>query len=177
MRIFVAAALAAMAVSAAGHAQASRDAYYDGSNIPGWTYSPEGAELAGLPTWYAPSSDVDGANCNIGVSELRGGRQEFLDYFNSVTPASFAAQLQANGLNIIGAHLTEVIELDGRPAMRNIVTATSGEDNFELMMVSISGAYTLLTVTCTVRQGGFLGRMQSFYQFVDGLDVQTTAPQ
>ena len=179
MKKFVLAAVAGLGLAASAYAQPVEDGVYDGGTIVGWVYSAEGSANAQLPTWYPISGDAaaDGANCNIGHQPLSGTRADYAAYFSSVTPEVFADQLRAGGTNVLSGHLTEVIEVDGLPAMRNVLSANASGQNFNFMIVSVGGADTLVTITCTVREGGFLGRMQDFYGFVDGLGVLIDAPQ
>jgi hypothetical protein len=179
MRFFVT-ILALFGLSAAAaFGQASQSGIYDGRNIPGWTYSDEGTAAAGLPTWYPSdgSATQDGANCNIGASEVNGSLAEWMEYFNGVTPASFIQQLRQSGTNATRGYLSEVFQLSGRPAMRNLLAAQTSGQNLEFMIVSISGSDRLVTVTCTVISGQLLNRLDTFYSFADDLVLYTAAPR
>ena len=177
MRFFVTMLALLGLSSAAAFGQASQTGIFDGRNIPGWTYSDEGTAAAGLPTWYPSdgSAAQDGANCNIGVTEVNGSRSEWMEYFNGVTPAGFVQQLRQNGTNATRGYLSEVFQLSGRPAMRNLLAAEASGQNLEFMIVSISGSDRLVTVTCTVLSGQLLNRLDPFYRFTEDLVLYTAA--
>jgi hypothetical protein len=179
MKKSVLAVVAGLGLAASAYAQPVQEGVYDGGTIVGWVYSAEGTANSGLATWFPISGNVavDGANCNVGAQPLGGSRADYEAYFSSVTPETFANELRSGGTNVLAGHLTESIEVDGRPAMRNVLTANASGQNFNFMIVSVGGADTLLTITCTVREGGFLNRVQDFYDFVDGLGVLIEAPE
>jgi len=178
MKQIVLSALVAIGLGGAAGAQAYQANQYDGRNVQGWSYSAQGQQAAGLPTWYPSAGNTgDGSNCNIGLSPINGTRAEYMEYFNSVSPQVFAEQLRAAGTDVVAAHSTEVIDLNGRPAMRNVLTARMNGQEFDFMIVTVSGATTMATLTCTVTQGGFLARSQAFNDFVNGMDLLTTPPR
>ena len=169
---------AALTISATAGAQEYAEGLYDGRDVPGWVYSQAGSQGSGLPTWVPVSggSDVDGANCNVGASEVQGRRVDYLEYFNAVTPQVFAEQMRAAGTVVLSGHLTEVIDLNGRPAMRNVLTAEVGGQAFNFAIVSVGTDGRLVTLTCTVLEGGYLDRMQEFYDFAEGLTLLAPPP-
>ena len=160
-------------------AQQYMDGAYDGRAIPGWTYSQEWTANAGLPTWLPASggSGTDGANCNIGAAAVGGSRAEFMRYFEAVTPQSFMQQLRAGGTDAVAGHLTEVIDIDGFPAMRNILTARASGQVLNFVIVSIGAQDRLITLTCAVMDGGYLNRVQDFYDFADGVTLLASPPR
>lgn len=167
------------AIAPAAAAQDFAEGLYDGRDVAGWAYSQSGSLGSGLATWIPVSggSEVDGANCNVGMAEVQGSRADYLEYFNAVTPEIFADQMRSAGTVVRAGHLTEVIDLDGRPAMRNILTAEVGDQAFNFAIVSIATEGRLVTLTCTVLDGGYLNRMQEFYDFAEGLTVLASPPR
>ncbi|WP_203294555.1 hypothetical protein [Maricaulis parjimensis] len=177
MRALLAVGIVWLAGMAGVQAQAYQSGLYDGRSIPGWTYSESGSQAAGLPTWYPSdgSQTQDGSNCNIGSSPVNGSAAEWNDYFSSVTPESFRQQLRAAGTDATQGYLTEVVTINGRPSMRNLLAANASGQQLEFMIVSISGADTLVTVTCTTMRGQLLPRMTAFYDFAEGLTLYTAS--
>ncbi len=166
-----------IALSAPGLAQAFRDGVYDGREIPGWNYSQAGMDVSGLPTWTPQVGAVDGANCNLDVTPLEAELDDWLAYFYQVTPDSFGTQLRQSGMDWQAGYLTEIISLQGRPAMRNLFLAVSEGQLFEVMRVSISGQSALVTLTCTTAQGNLLPRLQDFYGFANGIALLNAPAQ
>lgn len=172
-----AACLAVMMLAGAAQAQAFREGVYDGRSVLDWEYSQEGSDVSGLPTWTPAGETGDGANCNVDVTPLEAGLGDWLGYFYQVTPASFGAQLRESGMDWQTGYLTEVVTLQGRPAMRNLFVAQANDRLFEVMRVSVSGAEQLTTITCTTSQGYLLPRLQWFYGFANNLEIQTEAAE
>jgi len=179
MRFFIVAALGVLTMSSSALGQSSQIGLYDGRGVSNWFYSEEGTATADLPTWYATNGDTasDGANCNIGVSALQAARADFDAYFASVNPQNYAEQLGESGTVVRASYLTDVFELGGRPAMRNLFSAISNDQLFDVMTLAIGGDGNLMTITCTVRAGGLLNRLQDFYEFEDGLIITMPAPR
>ncbi|MCR9266647.1 MAG: hypothetical protein NXI03_03680 [Alphaproteobacteria bacterium] len=179
MRAIWAVGIIWFSLAAMAEGQAYQAGLYDGRSVPGWTYSEAGTQSANLPTWYPTdgSQTRDGANCNVGTAAVSGTAAQWNEYFASVTPQSFVQQLRANGTDATQGYLTEIVTLNGRPAMRNLLAVNAGDQQMEFMILSISGADQLVTVTCTALSGQLLPRLTQFYSFAEGLTVYTAAPR
>ena len=177
MRAFLAAGIIGCIGLGAAEGQAYQAGLYDGRAVPGWTYSDVGTQSAGLPTWYPSdgSQTRDGANCNVGSSPVNGSAAEWSEYFASVTPEGFVQQLRSGGTDATQGYLTEIVTLNGRPALRNLLAANAGGQRLEFMILSVSGSDTLVTVTCTALEGGLLPRLSAFYSFAEDLVLYTAA--
>lgn len=163
----------------AGFAQDYQAGIYDGRSIPGWVYSAELTATAQLPTWIPISggTEVDGANCNLGASPVNANRAEYEQYFRGVTRESFANEMRRAGTEVTAGHLTERIELKGYPAMRNTLTARVSQQVFNFVITSLAVEGQLVTVTCVVRDGGYLRRVHEFYSFAEGLSLLAPPPR
>ncbi|WP_300531416.1 hypothetical protein [Maricaulis sp.] len=173
--VFATALVAALPIAAA--AQDRVRGVYDGRNVEGWTYSEEGSEAAGLPTWIPEGGAVAGANCNIEVTEVEATRAEWLDAFNAADPAMVGAQLRAQGVDWRQGYLTEVITMHDRPAMRNLWAGAYENQGFEAMQVSISGRNNLVLVRCTIQTGYLLPALYAFYGFAENIEINTRPPR
>jgi hypothetical protein len=179
MRAIWAVGIIWLSMAAMAEGQAYQAGLYDGRSIPGWTYSDRGTQSANLPTWY-PSDGTevrDGANCNIGTAQINGTAAQWNEYFASVTPQSFVQQLRSSGTDATQGYLTEIVMLNGRPALRNLLAANASGQPMEFMIMSVSGADTLVTITCTTLSGQLLPRLGEFYSFAEGLTLYTAAPR
>ncbi len=172
-RTMLVAATGFAALAAPAGAQDFREGVYDGRSIMGWQYSEEGSESSGLPTWLPEGETGDGANCNIDITPLEADQSDWLGYFYQVTPANFGQTLREAGMDWQQGYLTEVISLQGRPAMRNLFLAQAEGRSFDVMRVSVSGARELTTITCTTSQGFMLPRLQWFYAFASNIEIMT----
>ena len=172
MRILVSLAIAGLCTAAAP-SQDFREGVYDGRSVMGWEYTEEGSQVSGLPTWTPQGETGDGANCNVDITPLAASEADWLGYFFQVTPAGFVETLRAAGMDWQQGYLTEVITLQGRPAMRNVFLARAEDVNFEVIRISVSGAEQLTTITCTTTQGYLLPRLQWFYGFASNLEILT----
>ncbi len=177
MRAILLAGIIGLAGLGAAEGQAYQSGVYDGRSIPGWTYSEAGSASARLPTWYPSDGSQlqDGANCNIGTAAVNGTAAQWDEYFSSITPAAFVQQLRSGGTDATQGYLTEIVTLNGRPAMRNLLAANASGQRLEFMILSISGADTLVTVTCTALEGQLLSRLSAFYSFGEDLVLYTAA--
>ncbi|WP_339336207.1 hypothetical protein [uncultured Maricaulis sp.] len=178
MRFGLLLAAGLVAVGGASWAQDYQSGLYDGRDIPGWAYSAEVTQNVTLPTWQpVVNGVVQGVNCNIGFAPLEGMRAEWSAYFDNSTPASFAAELQSGGTDVSAVYLTDSIMWQGRPALRSLMAARQDGQVFEFMVLSISGAEQLTTITCTAIQGDLLANLDRFYQFANSITVYTAPPQ
>jgi hypothetical protein len=178
--LLLAAGLSALGglVSAPASGQAYQAGLYDGRDIAGWAYSENAAGNAGLPTWQAViNGQPQSINCNISFLPLEGTRAEWSAYFDSATPASFAAEVRTGGTDVTAVYLTESILWQGRPALRNLMSARQDGTIFEFLMLSISSAEQLTTITCTAAQGELLPNLDRFYRFTNAITVYTRAPE
>ena len=181
MKGLLLAAAMTLGLAAPAAAQDVTEGVYDGSVILGWAYSSQASDAIGLPTWYPTSGDpsADGANCNIGSAPDQRSAEEYTAHFGATNPTAFAGELAASGLGVTDVYLTESIEVDGHPALRSLLTARTEEegDPSDFMIVYIGGADQAVIITCSVRQGMILGRLQAFYAFVNGVGILTEPPQ
>jgi hypothetical protein len=177
MKYAVFAAALAVALPVTANAQDRVRGVYDGRNIEGWSYSEEGSEGAGLPTWIPDGGAVAGANCNVEVTEVEATREEWLEAFNSADPAVVGAQLRSQGVDWRQGYLTEVITLHDRPAMRNLWAGAYENQGFEAMQVSISGRDNLVLIRCTIQTGYLLPALYAFYQFAEDIEINTRPPR
>ncbi|WP_412545627.1 hypothetical protein [Maricaulis sp. MIT060901] len=168
---------ALLGVTSGALAQDHLDGVYDGREIAGWVHNAETSEAVGLPTWYPEGGAFAGANCNLETLALAASSQEWLEAFYAANPATVGAQLQASGVDWRQGYLTEVINLHGRPAMRNLWAGAHENQGFEAMMVSISGAEQLVIIRCSIQTGYLLPALQAFYQFASDIEIETTPPQ
>jgi hypothetical protein len=179
MKHWLAGAVALAMSAGVAAAQDFRAGVYDGRSIPGWTYSQTMSEAGGAPTW-APSdgsADQDGANCNLQASPVAADRAQWQGYFSGLTAEAFGAQLRAEGLDVHSGNRVSPITLDGRPALRHEMSATASGGRFDFQTILLSGADTLLTMTCTVVEGRYAARLPLIQQFVGGMRVLTAPPQ
>lgn len=172
-------ALAFSAASGAAWAQEAQDGVYDGRSIAGWSYSNEMAAAGGAPTWGPSdgSASTDGMNCNLRPTAVTATRAQWQGYFDGLTAETFAAQLGNEGLMVEPGNRLTRFSAKGRPALRHEMTATVQGMRFQFQTVLISGATTMLTLTCTVAEGRYEARLPLIEAFVQGLQVETAPAQ
>lgn len=175
MRAIWTAGIIWLGMMAGAHAQAVQPGLYDGRSIEGWTYSAERSSVAGLPTWVLTQASGDRVpvNCNIGTSPMSGSLSQWQEYFATVTPQSFMQELRSAGTDATAGYLTEVVTLNDRLALRNLLAANASGQRLEFMIVTISGADTLTTLTCTAFEGQLLPLMTEFYRFADQMRLDS----
>ncbi|HRK64491.1 MAG TPA: hypothetical protein PLN53_08865 [Terricaulis sp.] len=156
-------------------AQEAQNGVYDGRNIAGWSYSNEMAAAGGSPTWGPSdgSASTDGMNCNVRPAPVAATRAQWQGYFDGLTAEAFAAELANEGLAVEPGNRLTQFSAKGRPALRHEMTATVQGTRFQFQTVLISGATTMLTLTCTVAEGQYEARLPLIESFMSGLQVQT----
>jgi len=177
-RLSAALALAAL-TTATAHAQEVLPGVYDASAVPGWVYDAAITEDLGVPTWVQTGLETDNqiGNCNITTSEVSASWSDYSEYFNAMTPRGFAAQLAQSETVVTHAYLTAVFEMNGRPAMRKLVTTDVDGSPVDLVSVIIGGADTMVTISCGVPGGLMMGYLQPFQDFLEGISIETARPQ
>ena len=173
--VVLAAALMAALSAGVAAAQDYQPGRYDGRNVSGWSYEPALSEK-GDPHW-APtdgSSGRDGANCTVGVEPANGSHEQWTATFASLNAESYAALVAGNGVSPEPGNRLETVSVQGRPAIRHFMTFAVEGQRFDSVTLTVSGADSLMAITCVVEAGGMAERLPAFERFLGGLAILTS---
>ncbi len=178
MRWLVMAAVGLCASISTAWAQDYQEGSYDGRSIPGWVYRADVSQQANGLIWV-PTEGAgvsDGTNCNVRVAMAGGPRAMWEAQFVALNSETMAAMLEARGTRVHPGNRAEPFTHFDRPALRHVMTGTVDGEDFDFLTVVIGGADRMITLTCTVRAGGYAEREAAFNAFVSGLVILGQPP-